>query len=119
MFQAVGRNIENFVHRTGAKATYYYVDSSSGISSDGTVPSSKTSETVKMVIDRFESSQIDGQVIQREDLWGISAATDFTKSTPSNNDEIEDKNGNKYTVIGIKPRYIEHEPISYEFHLRQ
>lgn len=118
MDQAIDLAVGNVMTQQGANATYYHNDETNIDFSTVKTTSNPTTETIKAVFTAFPKEQIDGQVIQRQDLQVLISASEFD-TPPSIDDEIEDVNGNLYKVIAVDPTLIEHNPISYSLQVRQ
>ncbi len=119
MQQAIDLLIDNAMTQAGADATFYHNAEASFDPTTGQATSSETSETVTAILSNYQDSQIDGQAIRANDLRAIINASQFTSGDPVTDDELEDKNGNRYKVISVKKKVIEHGAVSFELQLRQ
>lgn len=120
MDQAINLAISNASTQRGFSATFYHVDTEGSFDpSTGKTTPTKTSETVKAMFSEYNASQIDGQVIKRTDVKATVSASEFNSGDPTVDDEIEDRNGNTYTVVSVKSKLVEHNPVSFELQLRQ
>jgi hypothetical protein len=70
----------------------------------------------------FNTDQIDGTAVKREDMKTLVPYTDLSTELKANVDRIKftsgELSGREWTVVAIAPIYAGEEPAAWEFHLR-